>query len=221
MPNERTSDLLYDTASSLRLLDAELGELAPLTHARTLPTGARPSASGVTSAASPSIRERREQFRATATERLHQSNEKLGEVSTTTASAALDIMHALERAVARVDELETSDVLADSLRGYAIRNALRDELFTVMSHMQFQDITSQQIMHVQSMLVVMQGRLAEIAGRLETSSPPDSPAQPDDEGGATPETATHSVFDPNATLANAGARQALADAIVGESSRSV
>jgi hypothetical protein len=29
MPHERASELLYDTASTLRLLDAELGELTP------------------------------------------------------------------------------------------------------------------------------------------------------------------------------------------------
>ena len=124
---DRAADLLYDTAATLRLLDAELGELAP-----------RRTAAAAAS--------------ATTTDRFAHTSETLDDVSSATGKAALDIMHALERALANVDELETDAVIADADRGRAIRRAVRDELFAVIGHMQFQDITAQQITHVQSLL---------------------------------------------------------------------
>lgn len=233
MANERVSELMYNTASALRLLDAELGELAPRTpagapaaaastvDADALAASARAlpmlpelfvRAMGEVHAMLASIRTGREHLRAATTERLAHTNEKLDEVSSATANAALDIMDALDRAVAKVDELESERVRADEEMGRLIRHELRDELFAVMNHMQFQDITSQQIMHVQSLLADMEVRLADIATLFDTHSG-DS---------VTPRAPTVSVrtrpdaqlFDPNASLSDAEARQALADAIV-------
>lgn len=228
MANERASELLYDTASTLRLLDAELGELAPR-RATDTSTAASLAATervlpllpalfvramGEVQAMLASIRTGRENIRAATTERLAHTNEKLDEVSSATGKAALDIMDALDRAIAKVDDLETEDALADATKAASIRGDLRDELFAVMGHMQFQDITSQQIMHVQSLLADMEGRLTEIANLFdheagETSSPAQGTAAP-------PRTQKDAqAFDPNATLADADSRQALADSLVG------
>jgi hypothetical protein len=231
MANERASELMYDTASTLRLLDAELGELAPR-RAENPSTAAAAAAIGATDRVLPllpalfvramgevhamlaSIRTGREHIRAAATERLAHTNEKLDEVSSATGKAALDIMDALDRAIAKVDDLETEDVLADAGKASAIRADLRDELFAVMGHMQFQDITSQQIMHVQSLLGDMEGRLTEIANLFDHQSGDagDGPA-PEPVIARRHEKDAHS-FDPNATLADADARQALADSLV-------
>ena len=241
MPNERTSELLYDTASTLRLLDAELGELAPRNTAEVASALKTASASAGFAAAAEaeatdlsarfvhalgevhamlaSIRTGREQIRVATTERLSHSNDKLGEVSSATESAAIDIMDALERAIANVDELETDEVLIDAERGNAIRGDLREELFAVMGHMQFQDITSQQIMHVQSMLADLEGRLADMAARFDTGF--DGPARSPDARPMARALPTQSVFDSNASLADAEARQALADSLVGRSARGV
>ena len=232
MSNERALDLMYDTASTLRLLDAELGELAPRRVSETTTsTAAAVAAIGATDRVLPllpalfvramgevhgmlaSIRTGREHIRAATTERLAHTNEKLDEVSSATGKAALDIMDALDRAIAKVDELETDDVLADADRGAAIRCELRDELFAVMGHMQFQDITSQQIMHVQSLLADMETRLGEIANLFghqegDAAAPPPSHAVASRIGKD-----AHS-FDPNATLSDAESRQALADSLV-------
>lgn len=232
MANERASELLYDTAATLRLLDAELGELAPraATSAtsgshrivpgseRVLPflPGLFVRAMGEVQAMLGSIRTGRERLRATSAERLAHTSEKLDEVTNATAHAALDIMDALDRAIAKVDELETDDVLADAARAAAIRSEIRDELFAVMNHMQFQDITSQQIMHVQSLLSDTEQRLSEIATMFDHQTG-EAPAA------ATPEASTGvaavdpKAFDPNATLSDADARQALADSLVGRS----
>jgi chemotaxis regulatin CheY-phosphate phosphatase CheZ len=237
MANERASELMYDTASTLRLLDAELGELAPRRATEpphSPPTAAAAAAIGATDRVLPllpalfvramgevhamlaSIRTGREHIRAAATERLAHTNEKLDEVSSATAHAALDIMDALDRAIAKVDELETDDVIDDKEKGTAIRGELRDELFAVMGHMQFQDITSQQIMHVQSLLGDMETRLSEIANLFDHQSG-DSVTD-----GPAPVIAEHikkdaHSFDPNASLSDAETRQALADSLVEKS----
>ena len=237
MANERASDIMYDTASTLRLLDAELGELAPRRPAE--PSAAAPASSTAAAAAAigatdrvlpllpalfvramgevqsmlASIRTGREHIRVAATERLAHTNEKLDEVSSATGKAALDIMDALDRAIAKVDELETEEVLADADKGTAIRGDLRDELFAVMGHMQFQDITSQQIMHVQSLLGDMETRLGEIANLFDHQSGDVQTDGPAPVVAARTHKDAHS-FDPNASLAGAETRQALADSLV-------
>ncbi len=233
MSKERASELMYDTASTLRLLDAELGELAPrrAPESQSTTTAEAAAAIGSTDRVLPllpalfvramgevhamlaSIRTGREHIRAAATERLAHTNEKLDEVSSATATAAIDIMDALDRAVAKVDELETPEVLADADKGVAIRGDLRDELFAVMGHMQFQDITSQQIMHVQSLLAEMEGRLTDIANLFDHQSGDSGSGAPAPVLAPRQQKDAHS-FDPNATLADADARQALADALV-------
>ncbi len=233
MANERASELLYDTASTLRLLDAELGELAP-----RRPTDAATAASlagtervlpllpalfvramGEVQAMLASIRTGRENIRAATTERLAHTNEKLDEVSSATGKAALDIMDALDRAIAKVDDLETEDVLADAAKAAGIRGDLRDELFAVMGHMQFQDITSQQIMHVQSLLAEMEGRLTEIANLFDNEAGETGSGAKNNVVAARTQKDAHS-FDPNATLADADSRQALADSLVGRGAAS-
>ena len=238
MPNERTSELLYDTASTLRLLDAELGELTPRRPTDSQnPSGATAAASaaaaaiGATDRVLPllpalfvramgevhamlaSLRSGREHIRDAATERLAHTNEKLDEVSSATGKAALDIMDALERAIAKVDELENDDVIADAAKGHAIRGHLRDELFAIMSHMQFQDITSQQIMHVQSLLGEMEGRLSDIATLFDQQSGAEPATTPIPVSAARTARSAH-TFDPNASLSDSHARQALADSLV-------
>lgn len=234
MANERASELMYDTASTLRLLDAELGELAPRRpgepaswpSADTVATAIGATdrvlpllpalfvrAMGEVHAMLASIRTGREHIRAAATERLAHTNEKLDEVSSATAHAALDIMDALDRAIAKVDELETEDVIDDKDKGNAIRVDLRDELFAVMGHMQFQDITSQQIMHVQSLLAEMETRLSEIANLFDHQSGDSATTGPAPVIAERNKKDAHS-FDPNASLADAETRQALADSLV-------
>lgn len=234
MANERASDLMYDTASTLRLLDAELGELAPRRPAEPAQSPsalASVAAIGATDRVLPllpalfvramgevhamldSIRTGREHIRAAASGRLAHTNEKLDEVSSATAHAALDIMDALDRAIAKVDELETPDVIDDKDKGDAIRAELRDELFAVMGHMQFQDITSQQIMHVQSLLADTETRLSEIANLFDHQSGDAATNGPAPIVAERTRKDAHS-FDPNASLSDAETRQALADSLV-------
>ena len=234
MPNERVTELMYDTAATLRLLDAELGELAPRKRAAAPPLSVEGSAAadGVSDRVLPllpallvramnevhgmlaSIRTGRETIRTATTERLAHSSDKLNEVSSATANAALDIMVALERAVAKVDELETDAVVGDAAKGHAIRADLRDELFAVMGHMQFQDITSQQIMHVQSMLAEMEGRLTEIANLFDNPGADPVVVRASTSAPAAQNSRDSARYDSGASLTDSGSRQALADALV-------
>ena len=234
MPNERVTELMYDTAATLRLLDAELGELAPRKSVDAAPPSgeSRAAAPGVSDRVLPllpallvramnevhgmlaSIRTGRETIRAATTERLAHTSDKLDEVSSATANAALDIMDALERAVAKVDELETDAVIADDAKGHVIRGDLRDELFAVMGHMQFQDITSQQIMHVQSMLAELEGRLAEIANLFDNPGADHVATRASASAPASRGSRETSHYDPGASLSDTESRQALADALV-------
>ncbi len=234
MKNERTSELLYDTASALRMVGAELDELAPRRPAAApaepppppLPSledvetmlpllpGMFVRAMGEVQALLASIRTGREHIRTATTDRLAHTSEKLDEVSSATGKAALDIMHALERAIAKVDQLDSDAVLADAHRGRAIRIEVKDDLFEVIGHMQFQDITSQQIMHVQSLLGEMEQRLTDIANLFDQHTDGHGtrrPAPPH----ARPASRT-AAYDEHATLSGADARQALADALVGK-----
>jgi chemotaxis regulatin CheY-phosphate phosphatase CheZ len=231
MAHERASELMYDTASSLRLLDAELGELAPrASAAASLASRAAPStpapqervlpmqpsmflrAMGEVQEMLASIKDGREQIRAATSERITSSSEKLNEVSSATANAALDIMDALERAVAKVDDLETDEARTDEAKSAAIRGDLRDELFAIMGHMQFQDITSQQIMHVQSLLSDVETRLADIANLFDAQSGEAANTAPAAQASQRDVRDTV-AFDPNATVSDAETRQALADTL--------
>ncbi len=233
MGTERASELLYDTASTLRLLDAELGELAPRRPAEAGVVATVAAAEGVLPLLPPlfvraigevhamlaSIRTGRENIRAATTERLAHTNEKLDEVSSATGKAAIDIMDALERAIAKVNDLETEETLADAAKASAIRGDLRDELFAVMGHMQFQDITSQQIMHVQSLLTDMERRLTEITNLFGDQAGEESGSSTYTSASARARKDATS-FDPNATLSDADSRQALADTLVGRGTTS-
>lgn len=153
-----------------------------------------------------SLRQSRSLLKQSSVERLQHTHDKLLEVNITTEVAATDILNGLERATSMVDEL---DALAEGdgvERGAVIRAALRDEMFALMGHMQFQDITSQQLSYASSVIADMEARLAEIARVFDPTAI----------GLAAPHTtlAPAESYDPEASALNRAERQAVADAIV-------
>lgn len=156
------------------------------------------------------LRESRSVLEQAAVDRLAQMNDKLKEVSSATETAATDIMNGLDRSIAMVDEL---DVIAgqpsELARGAELRGQVRDELFGVMVHLQFQDITTQQLAFASSIIEEMERRLAQIVGLFDPSTieEVESPvAAPDVSSSAT-------CFDPDATTSSAVDRQSVADEI--------
>ena len=152
-----------------------------------------------------SLRESRSLLEKTAVDRLHHTHAKLKEVSTATETAATSILDGLERCLGMVDSLEGSSASDPASAGTHAQ--LRDELFTMMNHMQFQDITTQQINYASNVLTDMEARLAQLASVLDPAAfgvrtasfaAPAAPAGPQS-------------FDPAASTQNAEQRQAVAD----------
>lgn len=208
------NELLLDSEASLRLVDNVLDEIrepvVPATPAIAVAEGlaALPQvllrAYGEINNALTALRQSRGTLEQSTVEKLQLTNEKLREVSSATEVAATDIMDGIDRAIAMVDELETP---ADPERHADIRNGLRDELFGVMGHLQFQDITTQQLSHASSTLVEMEARLVQLARMFDPSQLGiEMPVETHVE-------ALGVAYDPHATVNDADSRQAMADAI--------
>jgi chemotaxis regulatin CheY-phosphate phosphatase CheZ len=220
MATRPANELLYDSEASLRLVDNAIGEFgAEVTAASSERAPGADSAGGLLELPKTllraygeitnileRLRESRGILEQAAVDRLQHMSEKLKEVSSATELAATDILNGLDHAVAMVDEL---DVLAEqpdgAARGREIRSQMRDDLFGLMVHLQFQDITTQQLAYASSVIVDMEQRVAQIVAVFD----------PQAMGLASPTPAPVSnapvAFDPNATNTNAAERQALAD----------
>ena len=228
------NELLYDSEAALRLVDSAIEDLRDATprHAgapadptnggsiRDIINGSAPlgliglshvlarSYTEIVSVLG-SLRESRNVLQRTTVEKIHHTHEKLREVTSATETAATDILDGLDRAVAMVNDMDTKAAEGDAAAGAELRNKMRDELFSLMGCMQFQDITTQQLNYASSVLTEMESRLAELAHILDPAAfGAPAPAAPP------PPAATGPVnFDPAASVENAEARQAVADQI--------
>lgn len=219
MSDKRTAEVLYDSEAALRLVDSAISEFAegaPAARPTLAPTSASlvdltsrlasgyAELSGVLSA----LRQSRSILENSAVNRLSHTHDKLKEVSQATEIAATDILSGLERSATMVDELEALECdAAGAERRAAIRGNLRDELFAAMGHMQFQDITSQQLNYASAVLTDLEARLQQIAHLFD---PAGTLGSATDSG----EMASGVTFDPNATTKDRDQRQAVADSIV-------
>ena len=158
-----------------------------------------------------SLRQSRHLLERAAVEKIQHTHDKLREVSNATETAATDILNGLDRANVLVDDLDAyaSEHGEPDDKASTIRGSLRDELFALMGHMQFQDITSQQLTYASAVLTEMETRLANIAKVFDPAVFGGS--RP--EGSASPHTGPV-TYDPNASTQNREQRQAVADEIV-------
>lgn len=231
MSPKQPSELLYDSEATLRLVDTaiqDMGELdadEPQSIEQRLRASLTPSPSMGLSGLSDmlargyaeilgvldSLRQSRHLLERAAVEKIQHTHDKLREVSDATETAATDILNGLDQANTMVDALDAyaSEHGEPDDRAAGIRTALRDELFALMGHMQFQDITSQQLNYASAVLTEMETRLAHIARVFDPAAfgvAPTEPAATADTGPVT--------FDPNASTQNRAERQAVADQIV-------
>jgi chemotaxis regulatin CheY-phosphate phosphatase CheZ len=232
MTTKPANDVLYDSEAALRLVDSALNELrgiAPgvLEEGATLEgnDAGQPSAAEDDPGALAALprmllkayseiisvleclKQSRGMLERTAVERLHHTHEKLREVSSTTENAATNMLDGLDRALGLIDRLDAESAPEASENAAALRAQLRDELFAMMSHLQFHDITTQQLNYTSSVLIDMESRLAQVAKVFDPRS----------FGVELPQAAAAAngpvAFDPGATVENAEVRQALADEI--------
>jgi chemotaxis regulatin CheY-phosphate phosphatase CheZ len=212
-PND---ELLYDSEASLRLVDHAIEELSDsgaeldrdsrgfLEHVMTQPGGFAELSRTLLRAYAETVgivqrlRESCGIVDAEGHDRLQQMHGRLQEVSSATETATTGILDSVTRAIAIADRLDGASE-ADRKR---LVTQLKDELRTVPNHLQFQDITAQQLGHIASLLSEMRKRISQMTTMFE--QPVVSFAKDDT-----------SAFDPNASaaLAAAAAGQAVADEI--------
>lgn len=226
MTPSRAEEVLYDSEAALRLVDAEVARLRQQDGLSEAAAPVKAAVQGLEAFESkpaivllPSIltkateeirllltalRQSRSALETATVGRLATTHDKLKQVTNATEVAATDILDGLDRAQALIDKLDASEGDAEASRD--LRGQLRDELFTATTHLQFQDITTQQLNHAAKVLVEMEERLAEVARVIDPTGGGFEP----DPARTAPDAAT---FDPNATTRNADERQALADAV--------
>lgn len=241
MASERKdrSELLNDSEATLRQVESALTELgqAPLTNGNG--TGAsfgsvirrmeeRPlglgelvdvlvHAYGEIMAVIDGLRKSRGLLENAAMKRLKRTHQKLQEVSSATEVAASGMLDGLDRALVLVDTLEGMDGTEDG-DADGVRTELREELHGLMSLLQFQDITAQQLGYAGQVLEDLESRLLKIAAVFDVRRMCDEPgvrieADHGHEGDEEVDPDDHVVHDPEASTLNADSRQAVADEI--------
>lgn len=160
------------------------------------------------------LAESRSDLRQLAEQRLPDTQEKLAEANSATEVAASRMMDRLERALELVSELD--------LPAGTSGQELEQELHEVINSLQFQDITSQQIRHVSTVLRDTERRLGSLASVLfGEERTPDSGAGANGVGDGGDDHAFEDSaegdgsFDPDATTDGASDRQDVADEVFG------
>jgi hypothetical protein len=183
-------ELLYDSEASFRLVDNAIEELsatdadpdgetkAVLQHGMTQPgiaglSDALSRAFAETTALLARFRESAGMLDTSGIDKLQQVHGRLHEVSSATETATSDILDGLSRAVTLVEQLDSATSMTDDAR-HRMAGSLREELGGLSNHLQFQDITSQQLVHIAALLGDMRARLAEVTSMFGTA--PDSNA---------------------------------------------
>jgi chemotaxis regulatin CheY-phosphate phosphatase CheZ len=207
-------ELLYDSEASLRLVDHAIEELNEtgadvdsdargfLEHVMKQPGGFAELSRTLLRAYAETVgivqrlRESCGMAGADGDDKMQQMNGRLREIATATETATKSILDSVTRATAVADKLDT----ASEAERTQLMASLREELNGVAHHLQFQDITSQQLGHISSLLSDMRQRITQIITIF--AQPSVNFAKED-----------HGAFDPNASTAAATERQAVADEI--------
>lgn len=208
-------ELLYDSEASLRLVDRAITELrasgteldgdsrAFLQHVMSQPGGFSELSKSLLRAYAETLGIVARIQGTTATpehtefDRLNQLNGNLRDVTSATEVAATDILDGLGRAIAVVERLDTDGGDADQRRELVA--SLREELYDVVAHLQFQDIMAQRLNHVSSLLGQMRRRLLDM---LTVFTPAAALAA---------ETEGLTVFEATAAMLNTAERQAVVE----------
>jgi hypothetical protein len=150
------------------------------------------------------IRRSRETIKAFETEHLSTTLHQLTEVSSATESAAIGIMDGLDRSLALIDRVQGQTKEAGSSeRADESFELLRSELNELFGHLQFHDITTQQLGGVGALLDEIEARVTD-AARLFDQSTESSRCDAAARRAA--------VFNGEATFTDVKARQAAIDA---------
>lgn len=151
------------------------------------------------------IRLTRETIRSSAIDGLQDSAVRLTEVTATTESAAMELMNGLDRTLSMVDALEqVSPAAPDQLA------ALRGQINDLFAHLQFQDITTQQLRGVMQLLNEIEERISKVADLFDAALGGGLLTTPALAGPSSD--SSRLAFNPDATTREAESRQAYIDA---------
>ena len=151
------------------------------------------------------IRLTREMIQANALDQIQDSASRLQEVTSTTESATMQLMDGLDRTLGLLDELERGES-ANAERCATLRGQV-NELF---AHLQFQDITTQQLHGVVQLLVDVESRVGRVADLFDQAVGGRGVLAP--EALASRRDFSTLTFNPDASTRDVGTRQALIDA---------
>lgn len=159
-----------------------------------------------------SLRISREMLEAQAIDRLRATHGKLSEVNSTAETAAMAIMNGVDEALGLVEQVNPGDEA-----GRGAQDRLRTTLMDLYNHLQFQDITSQQIQGVAGQLNSVEQRLTQVARMFEPGSDGDGDGDTDQAQPAAADAhadSTSLAYNPDAVFQHGGARQADVDAAI-------
>ena len=149
------------------------------------------------------IQRSREAIQHYSFERLQRSHAKLSEVTTVTESATIELMNGLDRALALVDQV--GGMIPEKPEATAAIDALRNEVNELFGHLQFQDITAQQLAGVGSLLEDIEARVQAVLTLFDRNGV----------GASAGDSSAHLAYNPDASFEGVEARQAAIDAAFG------
>lgn len=152
------------------------------------------------------IRVTRATIEAHAVERIRDTQNKLSDVTLTTESATLELMNGLDRSLELINSLEARAGAAAATDGF---EDLRGHVSTLYNHLQFQDITAQQLQGVTHSLIDLEVRVTAAATLFDRGFGT-TPAPVHAELLA-PGASRHLAYNPDATMRRGTADQALID----------
>lgn len=172
-------ELLYDSEASLRLVDHAIEELSAsgaeldreargfLEHVMSQPGGFAELSRTLLRAYAETVgivirmRESSGMLDGAGIEKLEQMHGRLEEVSEATETATTGILDGMARAIALTEKFDDIASLSEAERKQ-MTASLREELSGVVNHLQFQDITSQQLRHIANLLADMRQRISQV-----------------------------------------------------------
>lgn len=152
------------------------------------------------------IRLTRESIHTHAVERIRETSEKLSEVSTTTESATIEMLNGLDRSLELISSLEAQARGTAPSEGF---DRLRGQVSALYNHLQFQDITAQQLQGVSAALLDLETRVSAIAALFDSALGSGARAALLRRAADLP--STNLAFNPDATMARSHADQAAID----------
>jgi hypothetical protein len=152
------------------------------------------------------IRLTREAIEAHAVERIRDTQNRLTDVTSTTESATIELMNGLDRSIELVNSLEQQANGSASADGFQV---LRDQVSALYNHLQFQDITAQQLQGVTHSLLDLEVRVGAVAALFDQQV--GRGARSDILPRALDGSTTHLAFNPDATMKRTIADQTMID----------